>query len=67
MTTTSTTNDAMYSDSEYAQLQAARARRAALKPTPLAPQSTEQERTAEAAERRRNAPLQSNRGFSLLK
>ncbi len=69
---TTTTNDAMYSNEEYAQLQAARARRAALKPTPLAPQSgiTARKATSDrkaASDKRRNAPLYSNKDFSLLK
>ncbi len=64
---TTTTTDMMYSDEAYAQLQAARARRAALAPTPLAPQSSITAESKAASEKRRNAPLTDNRGFSLLK
>jgi hypothetical protein len=65
--TTSNTNDTMYSASEYEQLLAARARRAALKPTPIAPQPVQSPTTEQEQAKRRNASLNTDRGFSLLK
>jgi hypothetical protein len=68
-TTTSyvTATGEVYSATEYAQLCEARDRRAALPKTPLAPQSGITAESKAASEKRRNAPLQSNQGFSLLK
>lgn len=67
MTTIKTTTGEMYSDEEYAQLQEARNRRAALAPTPLAPQSGITAESKAASDKRRNAPLSDNRGFSLMR
>lgn len=68
MTTNTTIHGENYGDDEYQQLLVARARRAALAPTPIAPQAqpTASERDAASA-KRRNAPIANNRGFSLLK
>lgn len=62
-TTITNTNGETYSGDEYEMLLAARERRAALKPTPVAPQPTQDVRTEDA--KRRNSSL-NTRGFSLL-